>query len=295
MTIQCWQVGQVRITSILEKKIEPEVMMDVVPSLTPDALKAIDWLHPHYADDEGNPVSFVQAFIVEADGKRILIDSCIGNDKDLDGLIPVWSRLQTGFLQKLVEAGFAPDSIDMVICTHLHADHIGWNTTYVDGAWIPTFPRARYLFGQLEFKTTDFFISGEGDAPKELAPYFIESIRPVLHAGLADLVSTDHQLTETVRLIPSPGHTQGHVSVVIESDGHLAMISGDWIHHPAQLTHLEWPSRYDADPDQGNATRTSLLERIAADRSLLVGSHFAQPSAGRVVPDETGYRLSTDD
>ncbi|MFA5970543.1 MAG: MBL fold metallo-hydrolase [Sphingomonas sp.] len=293
MTIQSWQVGRARITCILEKMIEPEVMVDVVPSLTPDALAEIGWLHPHYVDDAGQPISAVQAFIIEADGKRILVDSCIGDGKDLDALMPVWSRLQTNFLARLEAAGFAPDSIDMVVCTHLHADHIGWNTMRIDGHWLPAFPGARYLFGRQEFGSTDFSMPGEVGESPTLMPVYIESILPVIEAGLVDLVETDHQLCDSVRLVASPGHTPGHVSVLIESDGQSAMVSGDWVHHPAQLAHPEWPSRYDADPQQANATRAAMLQRMEADATLLVGSHFAEPSAGRVVTDGRSYRLAT--
>lgn len=292
MTMQSWQVGRARVTSILEKMIEPEVMVDVVPSLTPEALRAIAWLHPHYVDGDGRPISAVQAFIIEADGKRILVDSCIGDSKDLDALMPVWSRLQTGFLAQLSAAGFAPDTIDMVVCTHLHADHIGWNTMNVDGCWVATFPRARYLFGRQEFETTDFSAPGGNGGGANMAPIYLESIQPVIEAGLMDLVETDHQLCSSARLVPTPGHTPGHVSVLIESDGQSAMISGDWVHHPAQLAHPDWPSRYDADPQQANATRIAMLEQMEAEATLLVGSHFARPSAGRVVNHGAGYRLA---
>lgn len=291
MNIQKWTVGEIRVTAVFEKFVEPDVLEQVVPDLKSAALTEIVWLRPHYVDQGGRAFGYVQAFVVEAAGRTILVDCCVGNDKNLDTIIPLWSRLQTNFLGTLEDAGFVPEKFDIVVCTHLHTDHIGWNTSWVDDRWVPTFPNARYLFGRKEYEATVALLA-PANAPQP-DPQFTETLKPVVEAGLVDLVEMHHVLCDGVRLVPSPGHTVGHVSVLLESSGHAAMVTGDWLHHPAQVARPHWCSYYDADQVQSHSTRKQMLERLVNTPTLMIGTHFPKPSGGRVVRDGDTYRFES--
>jgi glyoxylase-like metal-dependent hydrolase (beta-lactamase superfamily II) len=199
----------------------------------------------------------------------------VGNDKERD--LAMWNRLQGPFLEKLAEAGHPPESVDVVLCTHLHIDHVGWNTRLVEGRWVPTFPNARYLFGRIEL---EHWLASAGDEDRRI---MADSVRPVLDAGLADAVEPDHVVTGEVRLEPTPGHTPGHVSVRIRSQGREAVITGDLMHHPVQCAEPLWQSHFDVDPDAARATRRRFLEQQADRDVLVLGTHFAAPTAGHVV------------
>jgi len=226
-------------------------------------------------DAQGNLIMSIHALVVDTGNRRIIVDTCIGNDKQRP--IPAWSNLQTSFLQDLDSAGYPRESIDTVLCTHLHVDHVGWNTMLVDNQWVPTFPNARYLLAEKEWRHWD---SVGGDPMN--AELLNDSVRPVLAAGLVDLVDWEHEVCEGVRLAPTPGHTPGHVSIHIESGGEKALITGDWIHHPCQMTRTDWCSSADHDQHQARATRETLLENYTDKPVLIIGTHFATPTAGRV-------------
>jgi len=175
-------------------------------------------------------------------------------------------------------AGFSIDGVDFVACTHLHFDHVGFNTVLVDGKWVPTFPNARYLFGRTEYEHWD---AGNLGA----AVTFGDAVRPVFEAGAADLVDTDHKITDEVRFAPTPGHTPGHVSVQIESKGQRAVITGDMMHHPIQLTDPTRHGRFDMDKEAGGRTRKAFIDRFADQDVLIIGSHFNEPTSGWIVRD----------
>jgi len=279
-----WQIGDVRVTRVQE--IEDSGLEWVIKQASPDNLKKIPWLAPHFVDDRWEALLSVHALVIETPDRRILVDTCVGNDKNLP--ISAWAQLTGPFLEDLSAAGFAPDTVDTVLCTHLHVDHVGWNTMLVDGQWKPTFPQARYLFAKEEWAHWD---AQEDDFSTTVLS---ESIRPVWDAGLVDLVESTHRVCNEVWLEPSPGHTPGHVSVRIASGGEEAVITGDMIHHPCQFAEPGWGSVADSDFDQGIATRESFFERHAETPMLVIGTHFASPSAGRVVRDGKAYRLDVD-
>jgi glyoxylase-like metal-dependent hydrolase (beta-lactamase superfamily II) len=281
-----WRIGEVTVTRVLELEATGGTRF-ILPDATPEACREIAWLAPHFADENGRLRMSVHALVVETPTARILVDTCIGNDKQRD--IPAWSNLQTSFLQELEAAGCPPDSVDVVLCTHLHVDHVGWNTRLVDGRWVPTFPRARYLLGRTEFE----YWQAEAGAEQhpERSP-FHDSVLPVLEAGLADLVETDHQVCPEVSLEPTLGHTPGHVSVRIRSGGEEALITGDFAHHPCQLARPDWASAADFDPAASTATRRRMFSALEATPVLVIGTHFASPTAGRVVRDGDAWRLA---
>jgi glyoxylase-like metal-dependent hydrolase (beta-lactamase superfamily II) len=278
-----WRIGDVTVTKVLELEATGGSRF-ILPVATPEAVREIGWLRPHFADERGRLRMSVHALVIRTPSRRILVDTCIGNDKARS--IPAWNHLQGSFLRDLAAAGHPRDAIDTVVCTHLHVDHVGWNTSLVDGRWVPTFPSARYLMGRVEF---EHWRSRRADDDHHAA--FVDSVQPVWDAGLVDLVELEHRLCDEVQLIPTLGHTPGHASVRITSGGEEALITGDFIHHPCQMARLEWPSSADDDPERARRTRREMFARLAETGALVIGTHFAGPTAGRVVQDGESFRF----
>jgi glyoxylase-like metal-dependent hydrolase (beta-lactamase superfamily II) len=252
----------------------------------PEKIKAIPWLFPYYIDEKGGLIISYQALLVEAPGLKLIVDTCVGNNK-MRGFAP-HSHLSTPFLEHMTEAGFSRKDVDVVICTHMHYDHVGWNTMLENGLWAPTFPNARYLFARTEY---EHWQRNSGSAVMAQAEVISDSIRPVFETGLATLVETDHRISNEVRLMPTPGHTPGHVSVLIESDGQTAIISGDALVHPCQIAHPEWVAPHEEDPALVIQTRNRMLDRCASGLVLFIGTHFPAPAAGRVHRRGNSYRF----
>ncbi len=275
-----WQIGKVKITRIVEMEVAGGSRF-ILPDATREACKPISWLSPHFMDAEGNLIMSIHALVVDTGERRIIVDTCIGNDKQRS--VPNWSNLQTSFLEDLKDAGYPRESIDTVLCTHLHVDHVGWNTMLVDGEWVPTFPNARYLLAENEFAYWD---AAEADALND--GVMADSVRPVVEAGLVDLVDWQLEICPEVRLEPTPGHTPGHVSVHVSSEGAEALITGDFMHHPCQMTRTDWCSSADYDSAAGQATREAVLAKYVDTDVLVIGTHFATPTAGKVKAREAG-------
>jgi len=280
-----WQVGDVTITRVIEMEITGGTRF-ILPQATPSAIEDMEWMVPHFATAEGKLIMSVHALVVDTPSQRIIVDTCIGNDKSRS--IPTWSHLQLPFLADLEKAGYPRETIDTVLCTHLHVDHVGWNTMLVDGQWIPTFPNARYLIAKEEFEYWD----READ-PNDPDNIMDDSVRPIFEHGLADLVDLTHQICPEVRLEPTPGHTPGHVSIHIESQGQEALITGDCIHHPCQIEHLDWASNADFDQTASTQTREHLMNTYSDTDVLIIGTHFPTPTAGYIKHSERGYWLAT--
>jgi glyoxylase-like metal-dependent hydrolase (beta-lactamase superfamily II) len=280
-----WRIGDVTVTKIVELEATGGTRF-ILPQATRDAARAIGWMYPHFMDQEGRLKMSIHALIVEAPGRRILVDTCLGNDKPRD--IPGWSNRQGPFLEDLAAAGFPRESIDTVVCTHLHVDHVGWNTMRAGDRWVATFPNARYLMGRAEF---DYWRVQQENAQARVV--YADSVQPIFDAGLVDLVETNHKICDEVSLTPTLGHTPGHVSVRIVSRGEEALITGDFIHHPCQLAHPEWASSSDYDQAHSTRTRRDVFGALAGKPTLVIGTHFAGPTAGRVVRDGDAYRLDT--
>jgi len=277
-----WQLGDVKITRIIESEA-PWPGTFIMPNATPENMKKESWMLPHFADEKGKLRMSIHALVLESKGKRIMVDTCIGNDKVRSN--PAWSNLKLPFLQDLAKAGYTPESIDRVVCTHLHVDHVGWNTRLENGKWVPTFPNARYIIGGTEW---DFWSCFDG---KDMRDPVEDSVRPVVDAGQADLVDSTHRITDEVWLEPTPGHTPGHHSVRISSKGQEAVITGDLMHHPVQCQYPEWDDSFDSDGAQAKKTRRAFCERYADSRVLVFGTHFATPSAGRIVKHGDAFRF----
>jgi glyoxylase-like metal-dependent hydrolase (beta-lactamase superfamily II) len=279
-----WRIGDVTVSKLVELEVTGGSRF-LLPQATPEAIKPIAWLRPHFADETGRLTMSIHSFLVTTPTHRIIVDTCLGNDKQ-HRRIPHWNDRQGPFLADLTAAGFPPESIDTVLCTHLHVDHVGWNTTLKDGKWLPTFPKARYLMGRTEYEHWSTAMTRE-----DMKFILADSVNPILDAGLATLVETDHQLCGEISLIPTIGHTPGHVSVMINSRGEQALITGDFMHHPCQIAHPEWDTLADSDPEQGIRTRRIMFERLAGTPVLVIGTHFAGATAGRIVRDGETWRL----
>ncbi len=289
--MRSWQVGEVTITQFVELTFEG--LEAFLPQATPEAVLPIEWLRPNFITPEGVLRFSIHALVVDTPTHRIIVDTCVGNDKPRE-MFADWHMLQTSFLDDLATAGFPPQSFDTVLCTHLHLDHVGWNTKLVDGKWVPTFPNARYLIEANEFAYLDEEAESEQveqwlkDSNREV---MLDSIRPVQQAGLVDLVDSRHKICDEVHLIPTPGHTVGHISVKIESQGKHALITGDFIHHPCQLAHPEWSVTTDFDMAQSITTRERIFNDLSDQDVLMIGTHWPPPTAGYVVREAKAFRL----
>lgn len=272
-----WRIGDVEIIQIVEME-GGKLIQDSIPNATPENIKKINWLYPNLADKSGNLKALVQSFLVKSEGKNILIDTCNGNGKNRP-TCPTWGNLNTDFLKRLYDAFVREADIDIVVCTHLHFDHVGWNTELENGVFVPTFPNAKYIFAEEEYKYWGSKPEKEVDDDKFA---FDDSVAPIVKANLAQFVKPDHKLDSNISLIPTPGHTPGHVSVSIESQGDKAIISGDFIHHPCQFAHPEWGMGADAMPEKALETRQKMLNELADTATLFIGTHFANPVAGYI-------------
>jgi len=236
---------------------------------------------------QGVPRGLVQAFVILIAGYTIMVDPGVGNGKRRSA-VPGWDDLHTDFISRLQATGAAPGEVDYVVDTHLHFDHVGWHTELVDGAWQPTFPTARYVMSAGEF---GYWQSKPDNEIADQHAGFTDSVLPIYEAGLVDLVNDDHVVIDGVRFMPTPGHTPHHVSVLIESGGQSAVITGDVAHHPCQLAHPDWASTSDFDPDLARTSRMRLVERFTDSDTLIIGSHYSDPVAGRIQRAGTSFRL----
>ncbi|WP_315755983.1 MULTISPECIES: MBL fold metallo-hydrolase [unclassified Bradyrhizobium] len=227
-----------------------------------------------------------QSYVVRTPHHTILIDSCIGNDKPRAR--PVWNmKTDDTYIRALATAGVSVDDIDVVMCTHLHTDHVGWNTRLDNGRWVPTFPNARYVFAQREY---DYWVAQNAKAE---VPPFADSVLPVVEAKRADIVKDGFAIGDHVRLLPTPGHTPGHVAVAVGKGKDDAVFSGDLMHSPLQLGLPELSPKFDVDPAQAAATRRTFLDRYCDTATLCCTAHFPSPSVGRIRRKGNGFACET--
>ena len=276
-----WTIGKVRITKVVELETVGSTRF-ILPQATNEEIRRLPWLIPHFATDEGRLKMSIHSLVVETPKHRIVIDTGLGNDKEGRG-VPTWNKRNAPYLETMKEAGFPPESIDTVLCTHLHVDHVGWNTRLVGGHWVPTFAKARYLFGRTEYEHW----RDHSDTPDKLA-VFNDSVKPIVDAGKAEIIAGDGRLTDEITLIPTPGHSPGHMSVHIASEGEEALLTGDVAHHPCQMAHLDWSSTADSDPGQSAETRRQLFSRFADTPTLLIGGHY---NAGHIRRDAGAFKF----
>ncbi|MGO8914238.1 MAG: MBL fold metallo-hydrolase [Bradyrhizobium sp.] len=276
-----WNVGRVRIAKIVELETIGSTRF-ILPMASHEEILNLPWLIPHFASEEGRLKMSIHALVVETPTRRIVVDTGLGNDKQGRN-VPTWNNRKTPFLEAMTAAGFPPDSIDTVLCTHLHVDHVGWNTRLEGNRWVPTFEKARYLFGKTEYEYWR-----DHSAEPDKAAVFHDSVKPIMDAGRADLVASDIRLCDEIALIPTPGHSPGHLSVHIRSEGEEGLLTGDVAHHPCQMAHLDWSSTADSDPVEAIATRRDLFSRFADRPILVIGGHF---DAGAIRRDGDAFKF----
>jgi glyoxylase-like metal-dependent hydrolase (beta-lactamase superfamily II) len=267
------RIGSVEIWRILEsvdRFLPPAAFFDDVSAEDLDVLRR--YAPRQLCPETGVMLLPIQGFLLKTPDHVILVDACVGNDKTFE-MFETWHRRSDGrFMAGLAAAGVTPADVNYVLCTHLHVDHVGWNTRLDDGRWVPTFPNASYLMPGLDH---DYFVADGG-------PVYTESVLPVIVAEQAELVGPDHMLGDHVALIPTPGHTPGHVSVSVRDGAAEAIITGDALHSTVQCVRPHWNFAYDHDKPRAAASRRSLLSRAAETGPLVLGSHFPLPSVGRV-------------
>ncbi len=250
-----------------------------------------NWLEPDALDPVSDTLLLsMQSYVVRTSHHTILIDTCVGNGKERPTR-PTWHlKNDDAYMDALAALGIAPQDIDFVLCTHLHSDHIGWNTRLEDGRWVPTFPNARYVFSEKELAAW----RDVGHEKFARTPYE-DSVLPVVEAGRAELVANDYALDDEVWLESTPGHTPDHVAIALASKGASAVMCGDLVHSPVQCLHPEWVPWPDWDPALAARTRRAFFERYCETDTLVCTAHFPLPSAGRIVPAGDAFGFVYDD
>jgi glyoxylase-like metal-dependent hydrolase (beta-lactamase superfamily II) len=277
--------GDITVDRIVELEVPFADALSFLPGLKPDVLdEHRSWLVPTALNREGQLIFCFQSYVVHTPHHTILIDSCVGNHKNRNAFPAMHMKSDETYMRALASAGLTVDDIDFVLCTHLHFDHVGWNTRLADGRWVPTFPNARYLFAEREYA---HWTEQHSKAP---VACIADSVLPIVEAKQAELVRSDHALDDHVRLLPTPGHTPDHFSVCLGRGRDDAIITGDVIHSPLQARYPELSMRADFDPKQAAVTRRGLLERCCDTSTLYCTAHFPTPSAGRITRWGDGFR-----
>jgi len=270
------EVGEARIHRVEEMTIR--VPMTMFGADEAVCASHAHWMVPHWATPDGEAEIVIQSFIVEVDGQIVLVDPCVGNGRSLPTL-PMFDMLDTPYLERFAATGIRPEDVDIVVCTHLHSDHCGWNTMLRDGRWVPSFPNARYILGEREVARWDPRRAGHQANPLNDG-VFERSVLPVLEAGLADVIGENHRVSPSLRTELAPGHTLGHCALHLESAGALACFSGDAFHHPIELFAPELDDGGSEDHALCVATRRRLIDHFVRTGALIVPAHFAAPHMG---------------
>jgi glyoxylase-like metal-dependent hydrolase (beta-lactamase superfamily II) len=271
-------LGTARVTRIEESFFTDFKAASFFPDWRPEVLaQHRRWLVPDHFDEVRGALNLsVHSWLIRTGRHTVLVDTCVGNDKRSD--YPAWHMKSWPYLARLAAAGVAPEQVDFVMCTHMHADHIGWNTRLEDGRWVPTFPNARYVFSKAEY---DHYRALDRSSP-EGRPSFRDSVLPVVEAGRAQMVEGSHALEDGFLIEPAPGHTPGHVTIKLAAGEARAIFTGDIMHHALQVHYPTWNSEFCADVDQARATRRKVLEHCATTGALMLPAHFGAPFACRI-------------
>lgn len=277
------ELGGINISRVEEMiwKISPRFLF---PGLQNEFFEPYrDWLMPHFLTEDFKLNLSIHTFVIRTAHHTILVDTCIGNDRKRD--VPLWDHMNGNYLEKLAAAGARPEEVDFVFCTHMHVDHVGWNTRLENGRWVPTFPNAKYLFNQKEW---EFWKDTEEENQLEVMG---DSLNPIMEAGLAEMVDDGYAIGDEIKLEPTPGHTPGHCAVHLSGKDHDAVITGDMIHHPFQVARPDITARVDWNQEMAISTRKAFLDTYADTDTRILGTHFAPPTALRVVGAKDGFAI----
>ncbi len=279
--MQTWKVGEARVTRIGES-------IDV-SDWTPEQFirdfdravfeRHLPYMPGQYAADRHRLVSSIHTWLIRTGRHTILVDTCCGNHKPRPWMRR-FNQLDTPWLAQLADAGVQPEDVDFVLCTHLHADHVGWNTRLENGRWVPTFPNARYLFSDLDDRR--FNPARNPAVEPDRAIIYGDSVLPVVESGQAQLIDGVHAIDDGLRIEPSPGHTPGHVILKLSDAGRHGLFAGDTLHHVIQVFFPDWNSSFCLDQAAARSTRRRILEFCADHDALLFPTHFGAPHVVRV-------------
>ncbi|MGE3871952.1 MAG: MBL fold metallo-hydrolase [Parvibaculaceae bacterium] len=280
-------LGDITVTRIVEREGPHVPVEHLLPDADPDQLAPHRaWLEPHFLTPDNRIVHSFHSFVIRTPKLTAVVDTCIGNDKHRPDY-PNFHMRKGPFLDDLALAGVRPEEVDYVMCTHLHVDHVGWNTRLAGGKWVPTFPNAKYLFGKAEF---DFWRRELDTGGPQLSDDSIaDSVIPIVEAGAAVMVESDHQIDDRIWLTPAPGHTPGQYCVNLKDRRH-AVMTADIMHSPIQCAKPHWNSAYCIEQERARATRRAFLEEFSDRDVLLLPAHFATPTCGRVVAEGEAWR-----
>jgi len=257
------------------------------PDLPRDApARYASWLAPYFDIEAHRFPCIFQSFVVRHRKTTILIDTCIGNDKERPDF-QLAHRLNNPYLDRLRAANCRPEDVDIVLCTHFHVDHVGWNTRLDNGRWVPTFPNARYIFSRDEYAR--YAPENRAAAPPPFLDIFEDSVLPVIQSGQAEFISGEQAVHELLTVFPAPGHTPGHIAIRAGRAHDTGVFLGDIIHNPIQIAQPDLNSSFCEDGEQARATRRKLLEEAAERQQLLIPGHFCAPHIGRVTAAGNGF------
>ena len=278
--------GDVTVARVVEIPRSAYPTASMLPDSTPEAIARHDaWLRPHFYDEStGDLGSRIQTWVLRMPGRTILIDTGVGNGKTRHES-PLWNQRQGTWLDDLAAVGVRPEQVDTVVCTHLHVDHVGWNTRLEGGRWVPTFPKARYVIPGEEWE----FWKWEAAEGREASGCIADSVMPIVEAGCAAFVEARHEIAPGLRFEPTPGHTPGHVAVRLTTPAGDAVFSGDLMHRTVQVAEPQWSSRFCHDPAHARKTRQAFIESHADTTTLILPAHFPKP--GYILRTPQGFRF----
>ena len=281
-------VGDIQVDRIVEMTLPFETLSDFFPDSRQEQIDACKtWMEPWaLCPDTGKFILVVQSYLVRTRHHTILIDTCVGCDKTIPYFLDWNKRTDKVWLNNLAERQVAPADVDYVFCTHLHGDHVGWNTQLLDGRWVPTFPNAKYIMSRRDFE--------QALSPELLDQSgYNENVLPIVEAGQAEIVDSNYEMDDNFWLEPTPGHTPGHVAVGMVSRGIEAVMCGDLMHSPIQCLYPEWNAVSDADPSKAARTRRTFLGDNCERNRLVMTAHFPEPSIGRILLVDNEFKFDS--
>jgi len=283
-----YTLGEARIARIVDCVLDTFPPQQLLPQWQDDDRRLAEQMPEGITPDGEHLLLSIHSWVIERQGKTIIVDTGAGNDKERPHA-RYFDHLRTPYLARLNEIGVSPDKVDYVLHTHLHVDHVGWNTMLVDGRWVPTFPNARHIFSAKEFA---YFTDPANLTERNRTSFQVQvdSVIPIVEAGLADMIEvTGDEVIPGFSFHSTPGHTADHASIVLQSAGVRAIFAADVMHHPIQVLKPQMLSIFDPGPDKTLASRRWALDFAADQDAIWFSSHFPGSSAGRVMRARNAY------